>query len=408
MHIRRLILENIRAIRSLELSFADHARPWTFLLGGNGVGKTTVLRAVALLTAGADALAELVGDTDRWIRHGEPSASISGDFIDETGEVTTITLRFERGDDISQFLARNTIDLEPLRGQRWPVFGYGVHRRAASSASTAGSYRTWSANAVATLFDPGALLHPLEAWAFDLDYRKSKRGLKLVRETLDAFLRDVDFVRIDKELRPPKLVFRTTDGEVHLSDLSDGYQSVAAWCGDLLYQITEVLERSETPLGIHGVLLLDELGLHLHPLWQRELIEFLKVRLPRMQMICTTHSPLTVHQARAGEVVVLRREDGDVVPRAFTGEPNKMFLHQLLASPLFQLDSLDSKMVEDLRDELESLRKTTRRDAKQQRRLEKVEAQLRTLPSYGSDGMQPAPDDDLLRRVVARLEEATG
>ena len=73
--------------------------------------------------------------------------------------------------------------------------------------------------------------------------------------------------RIDRDQR--ELIFATRDGELPLDQLSEGYQNMAAWCGDLLYRITEVYKDYKSPLSARGLLLIDEIDLHLHPVWQR-------------------------------------------------------------------------------------------------------------------------------------------
>jgi hypothetical protein len=90
---------------------------------------------------------------------------------------------------------------------------------------------------VASLFDPDALLAPLESWAMDMDYLREKTGIQTVRKVLNNFLPDVSFSRIDK--KKGVLLFRTPDGVVPLRLMSDGYKNMACWIGDLLYRIME-------------------------------------------------------------------------------------------------------------------------------------------------------------------------
>jgi predicted ATP-binding protein involved in virulence len=97
----------------------------------------------------------------------------------------------------------------------------------------------------------------------DLDYRLNRVGLRTVTDTLSDFLPEMAFSRIDKDKR--ELIFKTPDGEVPLQHLSDGYQNVAAWVGDLLYRLSQVFEDYKNPLGARGLLLIDEVDLHLHP-----------------------------------------------------------------------------------------------------------------------------------------------
>ena len=105
MFLRRLYIKNLRGISELDLSFAyegptdldaessscrqleGDARKWTLILGENGCGKSTVLRAVALILAGSDALAELLQEPDTWIREGCHDCEIAVDFSTKKNEV---------------------------------------------------------------------------------------------------------------------------------------------------------------------------------------------------------------------------------------------------------------------------------------------------------------------------------
>ena len=60
-------------------------------------------------------------------------------------------------------------------------------------------------------------------------------------------------------------------------------------------------------LGLAGVVLVDELDLHLHPQWQREIVTTLRTQLPKLTFVVTTHNPLTLLGARPGEVHVMDR-----------------------------------------------------------------------------------------------------
>ena len=89
--------------------------------------------------------------------------------------------------------------------------------------------------------------------------------------------------------------------------MSDGYRNVAALVGDLAYKCAVLnphLEKDalrETP----GVVLIDELDLYLHPIWQRRIIEDLRTIFPRIQFFCTTHSPFLIQSLRSGEELLM-------------------------------------------------------------------------------------------------------
>ncbi|USR02401.1 AAA family ATPase [Sphingomonas aerolata] len=368
MFLRRLTLENIRSIEALTLDFSGgrEGRQWTYLLGENGTGKSSVLKAIALVMAGSESIYDLVRNPDEWIRLGKNTARIAVDFATQEGEVRHAEVTFSRGAKASEFIKRNTESLERVdravakSDRNYFVVGYGVVRHAlgpsARGTALEAMPRSFASRtrAVSTLFNLDTALVSLESWAMDLEYRRGPQGLSAVRSALDKLLPDVRFSRIDREER--RLLFETPDGELPLGALSDGYQAMAAWCGDLLFQITENFQDYRDPLMARGLLLVDEIDLHLHPVWQRRLVSFIKETLPNVQVVVTTHSPLTIHQAAEGELFVLRRvgqRGAALFP--FEGAPNRLMLHQLLASPLFGLETLDSPQVEEARDELRSL-----------------------------------------------------
>ena len=149
------------------------------------------------------------------------------------------------------------------------------------------------------------MLNPLETWAIDLHYRRQDEGLAIIHEAMRKLLPGMTFKGIDRERRD--LMFDTVDGVVPLAYLSDGYQNMAAWCGDLLFRVTDTFDDYKDPLAARGVLIVDEIDLHLHPVWQRQLRNFLSDMFPNFQFILTTHSPLTAQQAGAGELFLVKR-----------------------------------------------------------------------------------------------------
>jgi len=58
--------------------------------------------------------------------------------------------------------------------------------------------------------------------------------------------------------------------------------------------------------------LIDEIDLHLHPMWQMRIIEDVRRLFPRLSFVVTTHNPLTLQGARRGEVYVMRRNGAGI------------------------------------------------------------------------------------------------
>ncbi|MDP9412778.1 MAG: AAA family ATPase [Pseudomonadota bacterium] len=423
MFLRRLKVHNLRSITDLDLSFSTAAgdvRQWTYLLGENGTGKSSVLRSVALALAGSDAATELVGDPEDWIRLGWDEATIHVEFTTAEGQARHANLTFRRGTSALDFVVANQADLQQIDAavakaeRNYFVVGYGVTRRPQGSRHSFGEaasfMRSQRARSVATLFNSEVTLISLEQWAMDLEYRRGRSGLTAVRRALDTLLPDVKFDGIEREQR--RLMFRTPDGKLPLAALSDGYQAMAAWCGDLLWQITETFGDYKDPLSARGLLLIDEVDIHLHPLWQRRLVSFLEQTLPNVQIIATTHSPLTIHQAGEGELYVLKREEAGAVLQAYEGAPNRLLLPQLLESPLFGLSSLDSPQVQLLREELRKLQGVgngrSKRPAQNEKRIREIERELKGASNWVEVPGYLQRTNKLLERVAAQLAPGTG
>ena len=411
MFLKRIELTDVRSIEHLEISFDSgdkSPRKWTLLLGENGAGKSSVLRAVGLVVAGSEALPELLVRPDAWIRLGRNECSIEADLVTADGEERTIALRWTRGQHIRDLFERNKETLDRLDAalrhatRNYFAVGYGATRRLAGNRSAGSVREAFShprARNVATLFSNDAVLNPLDTWAMDLDYRRTEAGLDIVRGTLSDLLPGVSLSRIDRENR--ELLFDTLDGELPLDQLSEGYQNMAGWCGDLLFRITETYGDYKKPLSARGVLLLDEIDLHLHPTWQRVLRQFLDEKLPNFQILATTHSPLTAQQADEGELYFLRRSAGSGAAELerYEGAPNRLLTHQVLLSPAFGLPSINSKEVEDLKGEYRSLKGAGDHLTRAQKtRLIHLRSELEDVPDW-------TRETELDRRKTALLEK---
>jgi predicted ATPase len=417
--LKELTVTNIRSIAELSLQFDGSAddndnRKWTFLIGENGMGKSTILRSVALLLSGSEALPELLVRPRDWVRNGATEGRIKAVLETQEGKSRTIELTLRRDANVTEAVVENQKALFELDAalkhtpRNYMTIGYGASRRlsptSSSTASRQDTFRQPRAGNVATLFSSDAQLNPLDTWAMDLDYRHEK-GRDIVGRALEHLLPGVEFSHIDKSART--LLFNTADGLVPLAMLSDGYQNMAAWCGDLLYRVTETFRDYENPFAARGLLLIDEIDLHLHPTWQRQLRAFLDEKFPKMQIVATTHSPLTVQQADEGEVFVLARE-GTSPPRlqAFAGTPRDMLVHQLVLSPMFGIGSMESLQVEKEKDEYRELSKPGPTDAPSQRRRDELRERLTNLPEFSLESPYEQKRVEVLEQI-SKLVKAT-
>jgi predicted ATP-binding protein involved in virulence len=116
--------------------------------------------------------------------------------------------------------------------------------------------------------------------------------------------------------------------------LSDGQRSVMAMVGDLAVKMMTANPHLG-PQAIQetaGVVLIDELDLHLHPQWQRRIVADLKRTFPKIQFFCSTHSPQVVGEVPAEEVILLTRDGPQPAPQA-EGMDSNWVLRNLMDSP---------------------------------------------------------------------------
>ena len=418
MFLKNIELTNFKCHSYFKLSFetTDSKKPirkTTFLLGENGTGKSAVLKAIALVTAGSNALADLLSNPDSWIQNKKKFCLIKATIVTAEGHERHIELKIDRGAHIREILSKNYDSLEKLddaianADRNYFILAYGASRRLNQSNAKLFNKEIFSRSprtrGIQSLFNTDAPLVSLASWAMDLDYSSNGSNLTAIRSSINSFLvENVKFRKIDK--KNGQLIFATPDGEISLDQLSDGYQNVIAWVGDLMYNVTNTFREYKSPLKARGVLLIDEVDLHLHPKWQRRLHTFLQKKLPNFQIILTTHSPLTVQQAGENELYALRRSGKEIETVPFIGDPSKMLLHQVLMSPIFGVASDESVEVEEAKDRIRAIKLKQNPTAKEKEEVKNLSDKIGTLPiNIRTNSKLDSKDIKLLKAINETL-----
>jgi len=288
LYLQQVDIQNVRCFRSVRLDFKQNGelepRLRTIILGDNAMGKSTLLRSIALaLCDESNAIALIKEIPGSIIREGESEATIRLRLIeDKSGQQLEIVNKIVRGKDGSEVLRQKT---NPADFPWESIFmcGYGTQRTAAASAS----FEDYSARlAVSTLIDVRAVLQNPEVVM--LRQNPSLRRL-FQRKLLDVLLLDAESGAVENT--EAGLIVRGPWGSVPLDVLSDGYRSTTQWLLDLFSWLVHA-ERLLADSDPAGILLIDELEQHLHPRWQRHIMQRLSRQLSRMQIITSTHTPL--------------------------------------------------------------------------------------------------------------------
>jgi nucleoside phosphorylase/energy-coupling factor transporter ATP-binding protein EcfA2 len=320
-NISHVVLSNVRGFREIDLSLNKPGRQgvgqWTMLLGDNGVGKTTLLRALALALAPADVAPSVLnrtGPVSPTVRASADTAIIRVGIPDED-QVTTLYIEPTK---VGEKLARRVYADVAMPF----LVAYGSRRGSGLVGSARGAELTSTA-AVETLFDEGANLIQPDVWlmgwqlaALQSPDSQDARFFHAILATLCKLLPEVKQIHVSREgveVEGPSL------GRVPIGALSDGYRTTMGWILDMVSRWVEEAKRRDVPVDenfhevMTGVAIIDEIDLHLHPRWQRDVVSVVRGHFPRMSFVVTTHNPLTLLGARPGEIHVLRRTDqGDV------------------------------------------------------------------------------------------------
>jgi predicted ATP-binding protein involved in virulence len=415
MFLKTIRLKNFKGLKDIELSFEQEdnsIRKLTLLLGENGTGKSTLLKALALIMLGSEAISDVVLEPDLWINNDSKYCELTAVVETKEGDERKISLKFNRGDTRAHVIRQNTAGLRLLDDalehtpRNYFVVGYGASRRINRESTTRSSktseFTSLRAQSVATLFDPAAVLNPLETWAMDVDYTQPN-GLNIVHTVLSGLLEGITFSHINKDRR--ELYFKTPDGIVPLQSLSDGFQTFAAWMGDLLYRISKIFKDYSSPLETRGLLLIDEVDLHLHPKWQRQLLSFLDNKLPNFQIVATSHSPMTAQQASAGSLFYLSRDDGSVELEQFAADPQKLQLDALATTNAFGLESVESLDVEIKKERYRHLEQQSKLSSTERAEKEELAEFLTGLPIDKMENLVVRQEQvELLRDIEQELK----
>lgn len=117
-----------------------------------------------------------------------------------------------------------------------------------------------------------------------------------------------EFGQLHVTQRPFRISVLKKEKQLDFLQLSDGEKCLIALLGDLAQRLAICNPALENPLEGDGVVLIDELELHLHPAWQSTLIENLLKTFPNCQFIVTTHSPLVLNNVSADKIWIMEED----------------------------------------------------------------------------------------------------
>ena len=335
--LRELHVDNYRCFEDLTLPLEEDT---TILFAENGGGKTALLTALAmgLAVIQRDAPKTLKLNSGRDSRRGvpnykgapEPAGPCEVTWTASVGETETVT--WSTAVQPTSGRTRNqhrpifeAVEAVRVPGVRWPLVAwYGVDRLGRLHDRRRKVEFMWDRwEAYASALNPNLDEAPLLQWLQNEmlgDVSRREQGEperlfhKSVLEAAVGATPEVKSAWYDPVARSPMVRFE--DGHVApWSELSDGYHAFIALVADIARRAVMLneIDGADAPARVEGVVLIDELDLHLHPQWQRVALPRLREAFPRLQFIVSTHSPQVLSSAENRQV--RRLVDGEIQER---------------------------------------------------------------------------------------------
>lgn len=404
MKVKRIELNNFRPFKHLEIDFRDQLNVF---VGVNGAGKTSILDSLAIL------LSRLIGRiqsshgtgrffSDEDIHIGAAETVNDIDLLFRNEEVSWKVTKNKRGrkkQTISNLIQIKKIveimqdELEDDEDASFPLAVYYSVNRAVldvplriRSKHHFGQFETYDQaltgkrNDFRLFFEwfrnredleNEQRLYPVEnvntrqkGKRRDIQYRDPQ--LQAVRDAIYAL---TGFSNIRVVRNPLRMEVHKDNQVLHVRQLSDGEKCMFALAGDLARRLAIANPALPKPLEGTGVVLIDEIDLHLHPEWQHKVISKLLETFPNCQFILTTHSPQVVSHIPSKSIWCLIQKDGEttaVQPEGTYGHDSNFLLKTLLKSKyrpadidldfekLFELIKKDKKAARKLLSDLKN------------------------------------------------------
>jgi predicted ATP-binding protein involved in virulence len=307
MKIKGIDIKGVGCIRDLHLDFNDRMN---ILCGPNSIGKTTVIESVAAMFV-----------------HGQPNVkrNVSCEkgylsaLVEIDGQIRHSTIEIRQFNPNEKETTSSFTDLTPkvLSIKVGRNFGYSKLDAVPSDANRP-TYEVWNEAILGVTFDG------VKGWFVNRYLYSAREGTLSEQQLSNYHLAERCFSIINSQYSFSRVLGATNDimvntpqGEIYFEYLSSGFKSI-------LYLLFSTIKEIEFRFKDHnlkaedydGIILIDEVEIHLHPEWQEQIIQILQNTFPNAQFIITTHSPHVIQTAEPNQIMALVMSDnGNVTLR---------------------------------------------------------------------------------------------
>ena len=341
MHIKNIHIKNYKGIKELTLKLEPGV---TLVIGNNGVGKTSLLSALNVVLEGMFALSNGIlrksssqimtqndihttsvtaGDVTESMKYHMPT--LIGYEVEIDGKTYSQECRIEHEGNGTTFTTYNLSDkMQELLNQSdstLPLLNYqSIDRANLSSdireAQLKGQFER--RQGYVNSFIGRSSMEDVQDWCLSMAFEEfqSRRMIKeyeTFRKIVSRFIQKIEGMKTEPkiELSPKlrRLVYSDNKEGQLINNLSAGYQSVLCMIMELAYRTVLLNPNIDSSEEVDGVVLIDEIDMHLHPKWQWKIIEALCATFPKIQFIVATHSPIVISSAENARILRMLSPD---------------------------------------------------------------------------------------------------
>lgn len=359
MYLSKIVLQNFKCFENLDMEFH---KKLTVIVGSNGSGKTSILEGAAI--AASSMFVKMDGLTGRKIDRSQAhlksySVGSTKDVQEQYPVVVTASACDEKlisGDTIEWTRSLSSSTGQTLFGEAKDITSLGVElQRKVRDGDTGvvlpilayyGTGRLWDyhrekqsdvfetnnrLNGYVNCMDGTANIKLMMNWFLKMTiqkYQNKELGLgdipelEAVYTAMETCYRRItgcNYVKMQYNMgtKTLEVAYKDIDGNIMrmpINQLSDGYKSTISLVADIAYRMAVLNPQllGDVCLQTDGIVLIDEVDLHLHPAWQQQILADLCTIFPKVQFIVTTHAPAVISSAEQENVRVLNNYEVDI------------------------------------------------------------------------------------------------
>ncbi len=349
MKVKNIKIKNYRGFKKLNIIFNEHINVF---VGENGAGKSSILDLIAVFLN--NLTVKFLGGYNREIEQNLTMLDIN---IDEQETINKISVSIDKNinyglyedlvswelrrdfrggksnfKELNSYLDEYRKIFKTYPDQSIPIFKYFQSQRIATEkqkkSTSKKRYLAEQLKAYEYAFDKILAFDEFISWFIeeenkenrtkvtlnDLSYTNPK--LNAIRNAITLFLKSFPSISYDnlrvedrnfnlKTSEKSSLVIDKDKQTFNLKQLSDGEKVLILMVSDIAHRLALANPAKENCLEGTGVIIIDEIDLHLHPAWQREVIPCLKATFPNIQLITTTHSPQVLSNVERSNIHII-------------------------------------------------------------------------------------------------------